>query len=138
MEQVYVPLPITQVIEEEEKPTKTYALDLEAGRIRGYVDGIDAVRQAIMKVLITPRFRCLIYDSQYGCELGNVIESNDTSEDFIKTAAEGFIRDALLVDSRIISIQDFSVELDGSDCFISFVADTIYGSTNINEVIAYV
>ena len=138
MEQVYTPLPIAQVIEEEEKPTKTYGLDLENGRIRGYVDGVDAIRQAITKVLLTPRFKCLIYNSQYGNELAEVIIAHDTDYEFIKTSAEGFVRDALLADSRITGISNFTLEMDGEDCYISFVADTIYGTTDIREVLSFV
>lgn len=138
MEQVYTPLPITNVVEEEEKPTKTYGLDLENGRIGGYVDGIDAVKQAIIKILLTPRFRCLIYDSQYGNELSEVISSHDTSDEFIKTSAEGFIRDALSADSRITDISSFSMEIEGDNCNISFVANTVYGTAEISEVFNYV
>ena len=135
MEQVYTPLPITVVVEEEEKPTKTYGLDLENGRIVGTIDGIDAVRQAILKILLTPRFRCLIYDDQYGSELADVIIAKDASRDFIESSAEGFVRDALLVDSRIIDISGFSATVDGDECYIEFTAETIYGTTEISEVL---
>ena len=135
MEQVYTPLPITEVVEEAEKPTKTYGLDLDAGRIVGYVDGINAVKQAILKIMLTPRFKCLIYDDQYGNELNDVIIAKDASQDFIEASAEGFIRDALLVDSRIISIGEFSAVLEGDECYISFNAETIYGNIEISEVL---
>lgn len=135
MEQVYTPLAIDKVIEEEEKPTKTYGLDLENGRIVGIVDGEDAVRQSILKILLTPRFKCLIYDDQYGNELSEVIIAKDASVDFIKSSAEGFVRDALLVDSRIISIDDFSAKVQGDECYIEFTAETIYGQIYISEVL---
>lgn len=135
MEQVYAPLPITAVVEEEEKPTKTYRLDIENERIVGYVDGIEAVEQAILKILLTPRFKCLIYDDQYGNELSDVIISKDASQDFITSSAEGFVRDALIVDSRIISVGNFSASIEGDECNIRFVAETIYGNIEISEVL---
>ena len=48
---------------------KTYRLDLDSGRIIGTVDGIEAVNQAIRKAIITARYKCLIYDDDYGGEL---------------------------------------------------------------------
>lgn len=58
---VYIPLPVTTVQEAAERPSRTYHLDLETGRILGFVDGQEAVRQAIHKAIITPRWKCLIY-----------------------------------------------------------------------------
>ena len=68
MAQVFIPIPIQTITEAEERPSKTYKLDLKAGRIVGYVDELEAVNQAILKAIITPRFKCLIYDNQYGSE----------------------------------------------------------------------
>ena len=99
------------------------------------MDGINAVKQAILKIMLTPRFKCLIYDDQYGNELNDVIIAKDASQDFIEASAEGFIRDALLVDSRIISIGEFSAVLEGDECYISFNAETIYGNIEISEVL---
>ena len=135
MEQIYSPLPISEIIEAEEPSSKTYLLDLEKGRIFGRIDGIEAVRQAILKALLTPRFKCLIYTDQYGNELVDQLIINDASPDYITTAAEGFVRDALLLDTRIKDITEFTVELDGDECHISFYADTIFGQTKIEEVL---
>ena len=66
MADVFVPIPVATVKEAEEKPSLTYRLDLDKGRIVGKVDGMEAVRQAIKKAIITPRFKCLIYDNEYG------------------------------------------------------------------------
>ena len=66
MDEVFIPIPIDEVTEAEEQPSLTYRLDLDNGRIVGKVDGLEAVNQAIRKAIITPRFKCLIYDDQYG------------------------------------------------------------------------
>ena len=49
--------------------TRTYKMDLETGRVTGYVDGTEAMRQAILKILLTERFAYLIYSWDYGIEL---------------------------------------------------------------------
>ena len=73
MAEVFIPIPIDTVTEAEEQPSLTYRLDLEAGRIVGRVDKLEAVNQAIRKAIITPRFKCLIYDNQYGSEVEEAI-----------------------------------------------------------------
>ena len=132
---VYIPFPVETVQEAAERPSLTYKLDLDAGRIVGKVDGIKAVNQAIRKAIITPRFKCLIYDHQYGCELEDAVIAKDASASYVKAAAEGFVKDALKPDTRIISIEDFTVELEGDEAFISFTANTIFGQSEVKEVV---
>ncbi len=83
-ESVYIPIPVTEVVEAKEKPSKTYKLDLDKGRIMGMVDGQEAVRQAIRKAIITPRFKCLIYNSQYGSEIEEAITQKDATEAYTR------------------------------------------------------
>lgn len=135
MAEVFIPIPVATVKEAEEKPSLTYRLDLDKGRIVGKVDGMEAVKQAIRKAIITPRYKSLIYDNQYGCDLQEAAIAKDASEDYLKASAEGFVKDALLPDTRILSINDFSIELDGDSAHIYFRADTIFGTTEIEEVI---
>ena len=51
----------------------TYGLDLDKGRITGKIDGLEAVNQAIRKAIITPRWKCLVYDNQYGSEIEDAV-----------------------------------------------------------------
>ncbi len=69
-------------MEATELPSKTYRLDLDKGRIIGKVDGLAAVNQAIRKALITPRFRCLIYEQPYGSELKDAIITQDATPEY--------------------------------------------------------
>ena len=48
---------------------------------------------------------------------------------------EGFVKDALLPDTRVLSIYDFRIDLKEDTVHISFKADTIFGETEIEEVI---
>lgn len=135
MEQVFIPIPIGTVEEEQEKPSLTYGLDLTAGRIVGKVDGLAAVEQAILKALITPRFHCLVYDNQYGSEVIDAIIANDATPEYIVAAAEGFVRDCLKPDTRILEIRDFSLEFEGDGVHIRFRVETIFGEIEIEKVI---
>lgn len=131
---VFIPIGIGTVEEEQEKPSLTYRLDLAAGRIIGKVDGLAAVEQAILKAIITPRFHCLVYDNQYGSEVIDAIIADDATPEYIEAAAEGFVRDCLRPDTRILDIKDFSLEFQGDSVHIYFKAETIFGEIEIEKV----
>lgn len=135
MAEIYIPIPVDKVVEAEELPSLTYRLDLDARRIVGMVDGLEAVNQAIRKAIITPRFKCLIYDNQYGSEIEDAFIVQDASRAYIEAATEGFIKDCLKPDTRILNVYDFAFEFEEDKAFIYFKADTIYGETEIREVI---
>ena len=135
MPDTYIPIPVETVQEAEELPSKTYRLDFERKRIYGKIDGIEAVRQAIKKALLTPRFACLIYDNQYGSEIEDAIIAKDASREYTEAAAEGFVKDAMLSDTRVLSINNFSIEFEDDEARIRLTADTIFGETEIEEVI---
>lgn len=132
---VDVEIPFSEIEEETEKPTRTYRLDFDSGRIVGTVDGIEAVNQAIRKAIITARYKCLIYDSDYGGELKDMIYDKTSTLEFIETALPELIRDALSQDTRVLDVYDFDFRFNHDEAFISFCADTIFGETQINEVI---
>ena len=135
MDSVFIDIPISTVREAEEKPSLTYRLDLDAGRIVGMVDGLAAVNQAIRKAIITPRFKCLVYDNQYGSEIEDAILMKKATRAYINSALEGFIRDCLKPDTRILTIRDVRIEFEEDNVYIAFKADTIFGETEIREVI---
>lgn len=62
------------------QPSYTYAMDLENQVIRGYVDNLEAMKQAIYKILSTSRFLELIYSWNYGAELDGLL---GRSKDYI-------------------------------------------------------
>ncbi len=134
-ESVYIPIPVTEVVEAKEKPSKTYKLDLDKGRIMGMVDGQEAVRQAIRKAIITPRFKCLIYNSQYGSEIEEAITQKDATEAYTRAVVPGFVADALKPDTRVLSVSNFQFSFTNDEARISFDAETIFGMVTIEEVI---
>lgn len=128
-------IPNDDIENEYEIPTKTYAIDFETGRIGGIIDGIDAVKQAIIKAVITPRFKCLIYDDQYGSEIKEDVIGENSSEAYLQTVIPEYINDALLPDERIIDVGDFNIIIEKDNAMISFTAHTIYGDIQIEEVV---
>ncbi|MDR1754397.1 MAG: DUF2634 domain-containing protein [Eubacterium sp.] len=134
---VLIPIPVTEIVQGREEPSKTYRLDF-SGRILscGSCDGLEAVNQFIKKTLLTPRFRCLIYDNQYGSEIKQTIIADDASEEYIRTDMPRIVKDALLCDTRILDVYDFAFSFSGREkAYIYFKVNTIFGTTVVEEVI---
>ncbi len=114
------------VIEESSLPTRTYKFDFKRGRCVGMTDRLEAMEQAIFKILNTNRFEHMIYSDDYGFE--NVIGHEEI---FIRAELPRRIEEALLQDERITSIEDMTIEFKGDSAFVTFTAITIYGDVNV-------
>lgn len=130
-----IEIPIGELEEAAELPSKTYRLDLDKGRIYGKIDGLEAVEQAIRKAILTQRFNNLIYDDDYGCEAQDALHDNGVTQDFLETAIPEMVKDALSQDTRITNIYDFELNFENDSAYVSFKVDTIFGETKISEVI---
>ena len=108
-----------------QQTSRTWQLDFEAGRVSGMIDNLDAVRQAVFKILQTDRFGQLIYSFNYGNELTRLIGMSPL---FVQSEATRIIQEALLIDDRIRGVQDVSVSIEGDSMTISFTVITQYGS----------
>lgn len=135
-------IPITFSISEnkEMETSYTYYVDWDNGRIVGYCDKLEAVKQFIKKALITPRFKCLIYDSQYGSEIRESVIRNNATREYIETEMPFLVSDALIHDERIQKVYNITFEfLDSYPLADSVIircdVDTIFGTAGIGEVI---
>lgn len=112
------------MFDDEEVPTKTYRI--LHGRILGFVDGQDAMQQAIEKILSTPRFQYEIYTESYGHDLEDLVGEEMA---LAEMEVERLISEALLVDDRILSIENFNITpgVDRSSLQVSFTVSTLFG-----------
>lgn len=112
-----------------EVPTQTYKV--VNGRVTGFIDGQDAMRQAIEKVLLTDRFSFDIYSDSYGVEYSDLIGEQI---DLAKAEVERLITEAIIVDDRILSIENFKiVEETKSSLTVKFEVSTVFGTLFISE-----
>ncbi len=119
-----IPLNIVQNYKKIVYPTRTYAIDWSNGRIIGYVDEQEAMKQAIYKVLHTERFEYLIYNGNYGITLKDLFGRDK----YIACAVlERRIRDALTVDDRITDVYDFDFSVGKNSVLVKFSVGTIFG-----------
>jgi hypothetical protein len=117
---------LNEDMEETLQPSLTYKLDLVNGRIGAVdVDGLEAVRQAVLKILSTLRFEHLIYSSDYGNEadVGAV-----RGRAVFETEIERWVKEALKQDDRIISVTQFRFSYDLDTALVRFVVESDYGN----------
>lgn len=117
----------------KEAPSKTYHINFEKGRIIGTVDDIEAVRQAIVKSLITPRFKCMIYNDEYGSEIQDDILNKNADNTYLATVIPDYVKEALSNDKRILEIGDFNISVKDNSAFVTFTAHTVFGDVKISE-----
>ena len=132
----YISIPVKGVTTNPvPKNTKTSAIDFENHRLTSRrIDGIEAVEQYIHKALITPRFKCLIYGPDYGSQIKQLLMSYPTQK-YLEASMEHIGKDAIIHDSRILSMDNFVMKLNEDEIHISFTVQTIYGEREIEEVI---
>lgn len=116
---------ITEELDTVEEPSRTYRLDFANGRAYGLVDGLDAVKQAVSKILQTDRFWHLIYEADYGSELTGL---SGKSVGFVKSELDRRIREALLQDDRISTIEDMQITVSGDTALATFTVVSTYGN----------
>lgn len=131
-------LDVDDVEEETEQTSRTYRIDFENGCIDGMIDGLDAVKQSIIKVLSTERFKNLIYSENYGCEIKDMMMNDDNTDSFMESEIPALIKEALSDDDRILSVDNFEIydsddEKDG--LMVTFDVATIYGNFEMKEVV---
>ena len=135
-----IQLPFTTIDDGGVETSKTYRIDWENGRIIGFVDGTEAMKQFIKKAIITPRFKCLIYDSQYGSEIRDNLIAPGITREYLETEIHFLVADTLIHDERVLKVYNFDIEFGEKypmqdSVVISFEVDTIYGQIPIKEVI---
>ena len=122
-----------------ELPSKTYKLNTEtthidisnnlidskSDRIIGFVDNLEAIRQAVYHILMTERYAYLIYDNNYGIELEQYIGKDF---DYLKATIQTTLKEALLMDLRILDVVVTNIERLSTELVkIEFSVFSIYG-----------
>ena len=123
MEDAY--LDDADIDDEEDDQSPTYTFKVANGRIRGMTDELDAMQQAVDKILKTERFVYQIYDEQYGNDLPELIGE---SINYALSEAERMTVEALEADDRINNIEITKCEQSSSDAIaVEGFANTVYG-----------
>lgn len=111
-----------------EIPSKVYKI--QDGTLSGYIDGAEAVEQAIYCILNTERYEWLIYSWNYGVELKGLFGK---PMGIVKSKLKKRIREALLQDDRIQGADAFSFDVSGRRLHVMFTVHTRYGDVNVKK-----
>lgn len=107
---------------------KTYQL-LET-KIEGHVDGLEALKQAIYKILATEQYEYSIYDFTYGIAWKELIGEE---RPYVRAEMRRMIEEALLQDDRILEVDGFAFVFSGDSCLCTFRVTSIYGEFEIEK-----
>ena len=111
---------------EENKPSRTFRLDHTWQVVRGTIDQIEAMEQAIYLILNVERYEWPIYSWDYGVELMDLIGQHP---DYCKVEIQRRDSEALLQDDRITEVKDFHFTITGKKILAEFTVVTIFGET---------
>lgn len=114
------------IVDAQPESAMTWRIDYATGRIGGYIDGSEALRQYIRKAIATARNRYIIYDGDYGSELEDLI-GMDLTTSLIETEIPRLVREAIAYDDRIEDVSSIEVTRMDSDIHIAVTVVTFSG-----------
>lgn len=113
------------------QPSKTWIIDKRQNRVVGMDSGLESVRQAVEIALNVERFRWQIYNTDFGCEVNELIGED---EPYIVSELPRMVEEALSVDNRVVSIDNWVFTRDEDSMTVSFAVHTVYGDL-LEEVV---
>ena len=122
------PIDIDLEVTEGTETTKTYKLSKT--NIQGFTDELEALQQAIYKVLNTEKYEYPIYSFDYGIELENLIGKDVT---YVQVELKRRIEECLLEDDRIQSVDNFIFMVTGDEMLCTFDVESIYGELTMSK-----
>lgn len=116
------------VIQEQAFESRTY--QLSDTRIEGFVDELEALKQAIYKVLSTEKYEYPIYSFDYGIAWKELIGEEAA---YVRAEMKRMIEEVLQQDDRILEIDGFTFEFYEDVCKCTFEVQSIYGNIEIEK-----
>ena len=117
---------LAEEITEINHPNKTYKAEFKSeSRIKGFVDDLEALKQAIHLILSTERYAYIIYSWDYGVELVDLIGK---PMPYVMSELPRRIKEALTQDNRIDDVVNFEFERNGKKLHVTFTVVTNIGN----------
>lgn len=127
---------VVDEFQQVQEPSLTYRMKVDqedgtAGQFIGYIDGRDAVEQAVYKILNTERGENEIYRDQYGVEIDDLF---GLPIPYVIPEVDRRIKEALLMDDRITGAVNFIFDIPRRGVLhVSFLVTSIYGDIEISQ-----
>lgn len=118
-----------------QQPTLTYRMQQDSSLVRGYTDGLEAIRQAVYKIIMTERYQYTMYSWNYGIELLDLFGEPVT---YVCPELKRRISEALLCDDRIQGVDNFEYDLSRKGIIlVSFTVHTIFGDVRAEREVNF-
>ncbi|MCI1981993.1 MAG: DUF2634 domain-containing protein [Oscillospiraceae bacterium] len=118
-------------LSDEIEQTQTYSVSED--RIQGFVNGMDALRQAIYHMLNTEQFEYPVYTLDYGLQTDDLFGKD---REYVKSELQRRIRECLLTDDRITGVDNFVFSADGDKMLCTFDVENIYKTMSMSKEVA--
>lgn len=119
-------------IEKKTMSSLTWKINEERAEVRGTVDELEAMQQAVNKILQTERYRYVIYDWNYGVEMEDLYGKNVS---YVIPELKKRIEDALLADDRVTAVTDFSFRQEKGSVTAECMVHTIFGEMKAERTV---
>ncbi len=121
--------------ETAEQSSRTFGMNVSDEVIRGHTDELEAMKQAVFKILQTERYQNLIYSENYGTELADLFGQPMS---YVQPELERRITEALLQDERILSVGDFEFSNKRKgELLATFKVKTVFGDFSGERSVNY-
>lgn len=118
-----------------EQPSFTYKMQIKGSILCGYTDGLEAVKQAIFKIIMTERYQYIMYSWNYGIELLDLFGKPMT---YVCPELKRRISEALLGDDRIQSVDNFEFDFPQKGVVhVAFIAHTVFGNVQAEREVNF-
>ena len=114
--------------------TQTFNIDASKNIIRGKVDEVESLKQAIYLLLSVEADQYIIYPYTYGMKTVDLIGKPVY---YVAAVIPNRVKDTLLSDDRITDVTDFTFERNKNKLHVKFVVKTIYGDLDGETVVTY-
>ena len=111
-------------------PNKSYRMKIADEKILGNIDELDAIVQACYKILNTERYKYVIYSWNYGVELQDLFGKPIP---YVYSELPRRIKEALIQDDRINSVEDFELSYDKGNVLAKFTVKTNLGNIEMEK-----
>lgn len=111
-------------------PNKSYRMKIADEKILGNIDELDAIVQACYKILNTERYQYVIYSWNYGIELQDLFGKPIP---YVYSELPRRIKEALIQDDRINSVEDFELSYDKGNVLAKFTVKTNLGNIEMDK-----
>lgn len=114
----------------EQMPNKSYRMKIADEKIIGNIDELEAIAQACYKILNTERYQYVIYSWNYGIELQDLFGKPIP---YVYSELPRRIREALMQDDRVQSVDDFDLSYNKGDVLARFTVTTNIGTIDMEK-----